>query len=135
MKVKNLSLILLSSVVLYSFIVYILSITLKFSMGIEFFIAIFFIIAYFLFAFAFLFLSLNQKNNLFFKVFFLGSIIRIVASLILFLIILKLTNLDALKILIFVVPIYFIFLIVESLWVHKNVPTMENKNDIKRKDS
>lgn len=136
MALKSLSIISLASLIAYSLFIYLLTFIFNYSLGTEFFIAIFFIIAYFLFVFAFLLLSLNLPSKFFFKIYFLGSIIRLVGSLLFFLVIIKLTELNALKILIFTVPIYFIFLIIESLWVNKNASRMENtKNAFNGKNS
>jgi len=127
MKLKGLSVVSLSALVIYSLLVYLLSLVFNYSLGIEFLTAAAFIVAYFFFVFTFLLLSLNLPSEFFFKVYFLGSIIRLVVSLLFFLVIIKMTELDPLKILIFTVPIYFIFLMIESLWVHKNAQTPREK--------
>ncbi len=127
MNIKKISMSALIAVIFYSIAVYILTFIYNFTQGLEFVIAILFNIVYFAGAIAVVFFSFSFPEKIFYKVYFIGAIIRIVVSLLFFLVVIKLTGLNALKLIIFIVPLYFVFLLIESLWIHGKALTMEKE--------
>lgn len=102
----------------YSIFVFSIGKMFGFYPGTEFFIAILIVFFYFLFAVWILRLSLNKEDKEFFKIYFGGVGIRVLITIFAILFFHKL-EFSVLKIVLMMIPLYFIFTILEAMELNK----------------
>jgi hypothetical protein len=113
------------TILAYTILMYFIGWIAEFSIKIEFFIAMIIVFFYFLSAIWVLKLSLNKKDPLFLKIYFGGMGLRILLTVIGFVFLIRL-GFNILTILLFMIPIYFILLLIEVIEINKVAKQMES---------
>lgn len=106
------------AILFYTIFIFLMGLIFHFSLNVEFFIAIFLVFFYFLFAVWILKISFNKSEKKFYRIYFGGVVVRIISTLIIFWVLIQ-AGFSFIRILLFMVPLYFLMLMLEAIEMHK----------------